>query len=78
VEEQTVSKYKSLQKGRKYMKQLRERLKEHKKKYGTSLAFIGRQIGANRSTLSLFVNEKRSLPIMIAKKLEIYLNNFDN
>lgn len=60
------------------MKELRKRLKEHKERYGCSLAFIGRQIGANRSSLSLFVNEKRSLPLSIAKKLEQYLNNFDN
>lgn len=60
------------------MEELRDRLKEHKKKYGTSLAFIGRQIGIHRCTLSLFVNDKRDLPIPIADKLKRYLNNFDN
>ncbi|MCE5221037.1 MAG: helix-turn-helix domain-containing protein [Clostridium sp.] len=60
------------------MEELRERLRGHKKKYGTSLAFIGRNIGIHRCTLSLFINDKRDLPLPIAKKLDQYLNNFDN
>lgn len=60
------------------MKELREKLKEHKNKYGSTLAFIAKQIGIHRCTLSLFINDKRDLPKPVADKLEKYLNNFDN
>lgn len=52
---------------------LRNELKEHKQKYGTTLAFIGRQIGVHRCTLSLFINNKRELAIPVALKLKEFL-----
>lgn len=76
---QNVTKYIiTNEKGSNIMEELRERLRCHKKKYGTTLSFIGRKIGIHRCTLSLFINDKRDLPKPIAKKLEQYLNNFDN
>lgn len=59
------------------MEELRLKLKKHKEQYGSTLAFIGKEIGVGRCTLSLFINDKRDLPKAIAKKLEVYLNSFN-
>lgn len=58
--------------------ELREKLKQHVNKYGTSLAFIGRQINVHRCTLSLFINNKRGLPKQVQIRLETYFNKFVN
>lgn len=52
---------------------LRNELKKYKNEYGTTLAFIGRQIGVHRCTLSLFINNKRELATPVALKLNNFL-----
>lgn len=58
--------------------ELREKLRKHINKYGTSLAFIGRQINVHRCTLSLFINNKRGLPKQVQLRIKTYLHEFDN
>ena len=60
------------------MDELRLKLKKHKEKYGTTLAFIGKKIGVCRCTLSLFVSGQWELPRSVAKKLEVCLDGFNN
>lgn len=59
------------------MEELRLKLKKHKEKYGSTLAFISKKIGVCRCTLSLFINGQRELPKAVAKKLDAYLNSFN-
>lgn len=52
---------------------LRQELQTYKNEHGSTLAFIGRQIGVHRCTLSLFVNKKRELADPVHEKLREFL-----
>lgn len=54
-------------------KELRDMLIKHKEKYGTSLTFIVKGTGICRTSLSLFLNERRSLSAENYKILRKYL-----
>lgn len=53
--------------------ELRQELQTYKNEHGSTLAFIGRQIGVHRCTLSLFMNKKRELVYPVQEKLKEFL-----
>lgn len=53
---------------------LRNKLNNYKKTYGTTFTFISKELNVNRTTISLFANNKRKLNKTIYNRLEVYLN----
>lgn len=53
---------------------LRERLEEIRKEYGTTFSFMAQAIKVHRATISLFVAGKRGMSLDNEIKLRKYLN----
>ena len=56
--------------------EIKQQLLNHKKKYGTSFAFIGRQINLSRNSLSMFANSNRDLSQPVLLKIKLFLDKF--
>jgi cyanate lyase len=56
--------------------EIRQQLILHKSKYGTSYAFVGRQIDLSRNSISMFANGNRALSETALKKIKNFLDNF--
>ena len=53
--------------------ELKEKLNYIISKYGTTQQFVATAIGVNRTTVNLFLKNKRDLNINIQKKLENWI-----
>ncbi|MFR4583629.1 helix-turn-helix domain-containing protein [Clostridium cadaveris] len=53
---------------------LRKKLNDYRKTYGTTFAFVAKELNVSRTTISLFANNKRNLAKPICYRLEEFLN----
>lgn len=56
--------------------EIRQQLVGHRNKYGTSYAFIGKQINLSRNSLSMFANGNRLLSQSVLQKIKDFLDSF--
>lgn len=56
--------------------EIRQQLVSYRQRYGTSYAFIGRQIDLSRNSLSMFANGNRILSESVLQKIKKFLDNY--